>query len=134
MVGQQWLARFATCKTPVRVGRARTPGNFYDHGAASGNGADLHDRYGCCRTADDPVPNDRRRALPSTQRRRRILTMKSLLSPQTVSSTPVRAALQAKLAVNTPGDAYEQEADAMADQVMRKCDHCEKEEETIQRK
>jgi hypothetical protein len=62
--------------------------------------------------------------------------------------------VQTKLAVNAPGDEYEQEADAMADKVMRmpindapffspnplsvsqlqrKCTHCE-EEETLQRK
>jgi hypothetical protein len=35
-----------------------------------------------------------------------------------VSSTPARA-IQTKLTVNTPGDAYEQEADRVADQVMR---------------
>jgi hypothetical protein len=32
---------------------------------------------------------------------------------------PATAAIQAKLAVNTPGDQYEQEADRVADQVMR---------------
>jgi hypothetical protein len=60
----------------------------------------------------------------------------------------VNHAVQAKLTVNTPGDVYEQEADAMADRVMRmssnetakpvtgligkslqrKCAHCEEEE------
>lgn len=59
--------------------------------------------------------------------------------------------VQAKLTVNEPGDALEQEADAMADQVMRKaatpdvtgqadasvqrkCAHCEEEEKQVQRK
>lgn len=56
--------------------------------------------------------------------------------------------MQPKLTINTPGDIYEQEADAMADRVMRmssisekpvtgligkslqrKCTHCEHEEE-----
>jgi len=61
---------------------------------------------------------------------------------------------QPKLSVNQPGDVYEQEADAMADKVMRmgdtpstqpffkpsyltvqrKCQHCEEEEKKIQRK
>ena len=68
-----------------------------------------------------------------------------------------RAVVQPKLTVNTPGDAYEQEADQVADQVMRmregdapvvqrmpltplgglqrKCTECEKEEkEKVQRK
>src|SRR5690606_28139583 len=41
--------------------------------------------------------------------------------------------------INQPGDKYEQEADAMADQVMRmtvqrKCKHCEEEEKRIHRK
>jgi hypothetical protein len=35
-----------------------------------------------------------------------------------VSSTPVRA-IQTKLTVNTPGDAFEQEADRVSEQVMR---------------
>ena len=63
--------------------------------------------------------------------------------------------LQPKLTINQPNDAYEQEADAMADKVMRmpdpavsnnfffkpaissiqrKCAHCEEEEKTAQRK
>jgi len=62
--------------------------------------------------------------------------------------------VQHKLTVNQPGDAYEQEADAMADKVMRmkddigqenvfnhsipsiqrKCQHCEEEEKKLQRK
>ena len=62
---------------------------------------------------------------------------------------------QPKLTINQPNDAYEQEADAMADQVMRmpdetanskaffkpsiaaiqrKCEHCEEEEKKMQRK
>ena len=51
---------------------------------------------------------------------------------------------QPKLAVNEPNDRYEQEADAMADRVMRmqqpdsviqrKCKHCEEEEKQIHRK
>src|SRR3569623_126586 len=51
--------------------------------------------------------------------------------------------MQAKLTVNREGDAQEQEADAMADKVMRKasanavqrkCQHCEEEEKQVQRK
>lgn len=60
--------------------------------------------------------------------------------------------IQPKLTVNEPGDKYEQEADAMADKVMRmekldktmsplplsaiqrKCTHCEEEEKKLQRK
>lgn len=48
--------------------------------------------------------------------------------------------IQTKLSVNQPGDIYEREADAVADQVMsgttvqRKCSECEKEEEKVQRK
>ncbi|HEY9559462.1 MAG TPA: hypothetical protein VIR29_01600 [Anseongella sp.] len=49
------------------------------------------------------------------------------------------AVIQPKLTVNAPGDRYEQEADAMANRVMRmpdsspeeiqrKCAHCEEEE------
>lgn len=61
---------------------------------------------------------------------------------------------QPKLAVNQPGDVYEQEADAVADHIMhtgieigvntpagaipggiqRKCEHCEEEEKSMQRK
>ena len=57
---------------------------------------------------------------------------------------------QPKLTINTPGDPYEQQADAMAEQVMRmkdpfiqpkpfitiqrKCAHCEEEEKNMQRK
>src|SRR5688572_16546466 len=57
---------------------------------------------------------------------------------------------QPKLAINTPGDSYEQQADAVAEQVMRmkdsfiqpkpmagiqrKCAHCEDEEKSMQRK
>ena len=66
---------------------------------------------------------------------------------------PILNAIQTKLTINEPGDKYEQEADAMADKVMRmempasfqsfskklniqrKCAHCEEEkEETLQRK
>jgi hypothetical protein len=70
----------------------------------------------------------------------------------------VKPAVQPKLAVNEPGDIYEQEADAMADRVMRmaeshqpqtvskpvtgiigrsvqrKCTHCEEEEKKLMRK
>jgi Domain of unknown function (DUF4157) len=60
--------------------------------------------------------------------------------------------IQPKLTINQPNDIYEQEADAMADKVMRmeqpgvqlkplaistvqrKCEHCEKEEKKVQRK
>jgi len=61
-----------------------------------------------------------------------------------------RIFIQPKLAVNDPGDAYEQEADAVADRIMtmtetfiqpklisgiqRKCSHCEEEENKMQRK
>jgi hypothetical protein len=69
------------------------------------------------------------------------------------STNPV--SVQPKLAINQPGDIYEQEADAMAEQVMgmagkaskpqhfskpeasglhRKCKHCEEEEKQMQRK
>ncbi|WP_257671000.1 eCIS core domain-containing protein, partial [Parapedobacter tibetensis] len=49
---------------------------------------------------------------------------------------------QSKLTVNQPNDPYEQEADMMADRVMRmadvgiqrKCTHCEEEEKQIHRK
>lgn len=49
---------------------------------------------------------------------------------------PTALPIQTKLKINTPGDKYEQEADAVADQVMRmhatnvqrKCAECEKEE------
>lgn len=69
------------------------------------------------------------------------------------ANRPVLNAIQTKLAVNEPGDRYEQEADAMADNVMRmqvpknsvsisegksiqrKCAHCEEEEKKkVQRK
>lgn len=71
------------------------------------------------------------------------------------SSIFFRPFLQTKLTVNQPGDEYEQEADAMADKVMRmkdsssardlffkpgitpvqrKCAHCEEEEKRLQRK
>ena len=36
-----------------------------------------------------------------------------------ISSFSKRVFFQPKLSINTPGDAYEQEADAMADKVMR---------------
>lgn len=50
-----------------------------------------------------------------------------------------RGAIQTKLAINTPGDAYEQEADRVAEQVMRmpepstqrKCTECEQEDRTV---
>lgn len=61
-----------------------------------------------------------------------------------------KAVIQPKLTVNEPGDIYEQEADAMADKVMRmpapaffapatphlqrKCRHCEEEERKLHRK
>ncbi len=65
-----------------------------------------------------------------------------------------KAFVQPKLSVNAPGDVYEQEADAMADKVMRmhapltgetffkpaapfvqrKCQHCEEEEKNLHRK
>ena len=64
-----------------------------------------------------------------------------------------RAAVQPKLSINSPGDVYEQEADAMADKVMRmktpssqsffkpapssvqrKCQHCEDEDKMLHRK
>lgn len=67
-----------------------------------------------------------------------------MLSPKVASNAGVNRTTQGvffqpKLAVNQPGDKYEQEADAMADQVMRmtvqrKCKHCEEEEKRIQRK
>lgn len=71
--------------------------------------------------------------------------------PQTAGSFFPPAHIQPKLTVNEPGDVYEQEADAMADRVMRmpapvmglpasykpaiqrKCEECEKEEK-LQRK
>ncbi|PPL00688.1 protein of unknown function [Parapedobacter indicus] len=67
-----------------------------------------------------------------------------MLSPKVASNAEANVAtngvfFQPKLTVNLPGDKYEQEADAMADQVMRmivqrKCKHCEEEEKRIQRK
>ncbi|MGN6212327.1 eCIS core domain-containing protein [Parafilimonas sp.] len=72
--------------------------------------------------------------------------------PPASSSTPI---IQPKLEINQPDDMYEQEADAMADHVMRmtdndafqpaffrppvtnvqrKCAHCEEEEKKVQRK
>ncbi|HEX3126493.1 MAG TPA: DUF4157 domain-containing protein [Thermoanaerobaculia bacterium] len=53
-----------------------------------------------------------------------------------------RPRLQAKLSVGAPNDAYEREADQVADQVMRmpapavqrKCAHCEEEEKNLQAK
>jgi hypothetical protein len=71
------------------------------------------------------------------------------------TETNGKAFFQAKLSINQPNDAYEQEADAMADHVMRmpdaslhantffrpsvtavqrKCAHCEEEEKKMQRK
>ena len=71
------------------------------------------------------------------------------------SSVSINTFFQPKLFVNQPNDNYEQEADAMADKVMRmpgngkkretffkpaisliqrKCEHCEEEEKKIQRK
>jgi len=65
-------------------------------------------------------------------------------SPKVTSDTEVKRTIpgvffQPKLTINQPGDKYEQEADAMADQVMRitvqrKCKHCEEEEKRIHRK
>ncbi len=66
----------------------------------------------------------------------------SAMAAQLCSSTP-RLTLQTKLTVNTPGDAYEQEADQIAEQVMRMpepqvqrtcacgggCDDCKKKQE-----
>lgn len=62
-----------------------------------------------------------------------------ITSDPTGNKTNVGAFFQPKLTVNQPGDKYEQEADAMADQVMRmglqrKCKHCEEEEKRVQRK
>lgn len=42
--------------------------------------------------------------------------------------------VQAKLTVSQPDDPFEQEADQVADRVMRKCSGCEEEEEKLQRK
>ena len=79
--------------------------------------------------------------------------MRSSAAPQQADKSPSRSAgagsfFQPKLSINEPGDGYEQEADAVADQVMRlpgektdlffkpvvhtlqrKCAHCEEEEE-----
>lgn len=76
--------------------------------------------------------------------------MRSLISKNntTDATTPVSSqsekTVQCKLTVGAPGDKYEQEADAVADKVMRmpeqnfvqrKCDHCEEEEKKqVQRK
>ena len=68
-----------------------------------------------------------------------LLSEKKDTSPQTCSGNffGTHTVVQPKLTVNSPGDAHEQEADAMADKVMRmpdtkvqrKCAACEKEEE-----
>jgi hypothetical protein len=80
----------------------------------------------------------------------------SVLVPDHNAQSPFfKPIIQAKLAVNQPGDSYEQEADAMADKVMnsgrnpsnqnyffkpsssnvqRKCASCEKEEKELHRK
>jgi Domain of unknown function (DUF4157) len=81
---------------------------------------------------------------------------KSLLTPGTKAGKKAmrffNPAIQAKLTVNNPNDKYEQEADTMADKVMRmeqpfiqakplivipvqrKCAHCEEEEKKVQLK
>lgn len=76
--------------------------------------------------------------------------LKSNEAKDTVATNAGKAFFQAKLAINQPGDQYEQEADAVADKIMqpegakssfffnppplqRKCAHCE-EEEKAQRK
>jgi len=43
----------------------------------------------------------------------------SLTSKPNIHLSRIKPSLQAKLTINTPGDKYEQEADAMADRVMR---------------
>jgi len=57
--------------------------------------------------------------------------------------TPVAGAIQTKLTINSPGDQYEQQADRVADQVMRmtdtplvqrKCAGCEEVSQRLQRK
>ena len=67
----------------------------------------------------------------------------SLTSSFDISRIPVwQARVQPKLRINTPGDRHEQEADRIADQIMRmpetqvqrKCKSCEEEEEEIQMK
>jgi hypothetical protein len=76
----------------------------------------------------------------------------SLLTERSSFFSP-KFEIQPKLTINTPGDEYEQEADAMAERVMRmpdlgfssffkpslqvvqrKCQHCEEEENKIHRK
>jgi hypothetical protein len=67
---------------------------------------------------------------------------KKIIQNESSDSSTVPS-LQTKLAINSPNDIEEQEADAMADKVMRmpdqtriqrKCDECEKEEEETQGK
>lgn len=74
------------------------------------------------------------------------------VAKSSANPAPLRAFFQPKLTVNPPGDAYEQEADQVADTVVRmplgttpffsgkpaviqrKCAHCEEEEKAVQRK
>src|SRR5690606_29182861 len=62
------------------------------------------------------------------------------ISETTSGKTNTRGVFfQPKLTLNQPNDKYEQEANVMADQVMRmtvqrKCKHCEEEERQVQRK
>ncbi len=76
----------------------------------------------------------------------------AFISRKKNSSPFFKPVIQPKLTINNPNDAYEQEADAMADKVMRmeqpgvqlkplsitavqrKCEHCEEEEKQMQRK
>ena len=76
---------------------------------------------------------------------RQLASLHSMYGNQAILRTLAHApaVLQTKLAVNKPGDEFEQEADRVADQVMRmtpapaiqrKCSSCAAEEEKVQRK
>src|SRR5271169_6498038 len=65
------------------------------------------------------------------------LTLSPLATPPRSTAPTLMRRPASGLAVNQPGDIYEQEADSMADEIMRmpstelhrKCTHCEEEED-----
>ena len=114
--------------------------------AAVGNSAESEERDTVTSASHDREPQP----VPRMDWSFRNIGVDHVLSPVSVSLLP-RTAIQRKLVVNEPGDQYEQEADRVAEQVMRmpeagipqaksslhavpvvqrKCAQCEEERET----
>lgn len=88
-------------------------------------------------TSRNPVPQIRRKTESSQSMNSpidRIMFLQRTIGNQVVGNLMKSGALQAKLRIGQPGDVYEQEADRVAEQVMRMPDVSSSKETRIQRK